>query len=146
MSDEIIRCMLLPLAEDYLLLPHVTVAEVIAYVEPDESSDENKVIGAINWRGVSVPIISFEKVCDLAVKENSIRDRIAILYHPNGDEDKPYLGVKLIDIPKSFRAEVNGLVDEKVTIKQSDYIYNQLSNEGRRLFIPNLEYMFEQLI
>lgn len=149
MNDELISCILLPLSDDYLLLPNVAVAEVIAYIEPSDANSENSMIGFINWRGVSVPIICFEKASGLANKENkenSIRERIAILYNPDGDENKPYVGVKLLDNPKSFRAEVDSLVDETITVDDPSYISNQLSDAGRRLFIPNLDAMFERLI
>jgi len=145
-TNEVIRCMLLPLAEDYALLPNVTVAEVITYVEPSNYSADKNVLGFIDWRGISVPIISFENICSLAKKESSIRDRIAILYHPDGDKTKPYLGIKLVDIPKSFRAESSSLVDEAINVEPSEFILNQMSHEERRLFIPNLDALFERLI
>lgn len=144
--SEVIRCMLLPLAEDALLLPNVSVAEVIAYVEPTNKIENNYVIGSIDWRGATVPIVSFENLCNLASKENSIRDRIAIIYNPDGDINKPYLGIKLVDIPKSFRAEADNLIEESITIEQEEYITNQLIGDEKRLFIPNLDAMFEQLI
>jgi len=143
---ENIRCMLLPLAQDRLLLPNVAVAEVIAYVEPSSTaSGESETLGEIDWRGVKVPILSFERLCQLDEAENSLRDRIAILYHPEGDENKPYLGVKLKDIPRSFLADANDLQDEVITINQAEYILNQLSHEGERVFIPNLDKLFNHL-
>lgn len=145
-QNEVIRCMLLPLAEDALLLPNVSVAEVIAYVEPTNKTENNYVIGSIDWRGATVPIVSFESLCDLVNKENSIRDRIAIIYNPEGDVNKPYLGIKLVDIPKSFRAETDHLIEEAITIEQQEFITNQLIDDEKRIFIPNLDAMFEQLI
>lgn len=144
-SEDVIRCMLLPLAEDWMLLPNVTVAEIIAFVEPETKSENNNIIGVIDWRGASVPIISFEKSCGLALKDNNIRDRIAILYHPDGDVDQPYMGVKLTDIPKSYRAKIKGLVEEEINIERSELIANQLSDDGMRIFIPNLDAMFQLL-
>ncbi len=144
-SEEVIRCMLLPLADDWLLLPNVTVAEIIGFYEPTDQNKKDDLLGYIDWRGVSVPIISFEKSCGLASKEDSIRDRIAILYHPEGDVNLPYLGVKLIDIPKSFRATLNGLVDEAISIERTGLISNQLRDDDKRIFIPNLDAMFGML-
>jgi len=143
-KSESIRCMLLPLAEDWLLLPNVTVAEVISYVEPETKGSDDFNLGKIDWRGVKVPILSFEKICDLEVAENTMRNRIAILYHPEGNEDKPYVGVKLKDIPKSFIADTENLVDEPISIEKADSVLNQLSNEGKRVFIPDLDKLFDQ--
>ncbi len=144
-NEETIRCMLLPLAEDWLLLPNATVAEVIAFVEPNQESDNDLLIGFIDWRGVTVPIMSFEEVCHLAIKENSIRDRLAIIYNPNGDEDNAYIGIKLTDIPRSFRAEKNNLVDETIDIEPSELVVSQLSDDNRRLFIPDLDVIFKKI-
>ncbi len=142
---ENIRCMLLPLAQDWLLLPNVAVAEVIAYVESSSISSEYDILGEIDWRGVTVPILSFERLCKLDEQDNSIRDRIAILYHPDGDKQKPYLGVKLSDIPRSFLADVDSLVDEEITLNQKEYVLNQLTHDGDRIFIPNLDELFKSL-
>jgi len=144
-SEEIIRCMLLPLADDWLLVPNVTVAEIIAFVEPKYSSEDDFLLGYMDWRGVKVPIIYFENICDLTKKENSIRDRIAILYHPDGDTKKPYIGVKLTDIPRSFRAEVNNLQEETISISRDDLIVKQITDDNRRLFIPDLDKIFKHL-
>lgn len=146
-ENEAIRCMKLPLAEDWLLLPNVSVAEVIAFVEPKELNQDEAscLIGNIDWRGVSVPVLSFEKACLLTEKEDSIRDRIAIIYNPNGDEKKPYVGVKLIDIPRSFRAETDNLIEEEISPEQKQLIKFQLSFEEQRLFVPDLDALFDQL-
>ncbi len=143
-TEDIIRCMLLPLAQDWLLLPNAAVAEIIAFVEPTQC-DSDLLIGFIDWRGVSVPIMSFEEVCGLAIKESSIRDRIAILYNPDGDEKKSYLGIKLIDIPMSFRAEKDKLVDEEILIDRAEFVVSQLNDDNRRLFIPNLDTIFKEV-
>jgi len=144
-TEDVIRCMLLPLAEDWLLLPNVTVAEVIAFVEPKQVSEDGILLGHIDWRGVNVPVMSFEDVCGLAKKENSIRDRLAILYNPEGDTKKPYIGIKLTDIPKSFRAEANNLIEENISIERTDLIVKQLSNDERRLFIPDMDAIFKTI-
>ena len=144
-TEEIIRCMILPLADDWLLLPNVTVAEIIAFVEPKYPSDDDFLLGYMDWRGVKVPIIYFEDVCDLTKKENSIRDRIAILYHPDGDTENSYVGIKLTDIPRSFRAEVNNLEEEPISIERSDLVVKQIQDDNRRFFIPNLDAIFKQL-
>ena len=62
MSDSAtdIRCMLIPLHGDRLLLPNAAVAEVIGYREPDSmANDEPWLQGKVNWHQRELPVIDF---------------------------------------------------------------------------------------
>jgi len=69
LSDEI-PSLLLPIADGKLLLPTVSVAEMLPYKSPQKPKVESAIgeipewyIGDLIWRGIMVPMISFES-CD----------------------------------------------------------------------------------
>lgn len=141
-ENDVIRCMLLPLTADFLLLPNVAVAEVIAYVDPDNIDQKEVLLGRIDWRGVKVPIISFERACQLTESENSSRDRVAIVYQPDGNTEKPYLGIKLTDIPRAFNATTESFMHDKTDVN-SDFIKHQTTYNDKRVWIPDVEALFD---
>lgn len=142
-EHQIIRCMLLPLESGFLLLPNVSVAEVIAYVEPNKGTYQNEVLmGSIDWRGIIVPILSFEKACGIKSGEKSSRDRVAIIYNPNGDKDKPYLGVKLKDIPRAFNATAETL-EHDLKNESLQLVKYQITHNDERVLIPDIDGLFE---
>lgn len=77
--------LLLPLADRYLLLPNVAIAELIGWQRGDPSSDSPPWhLRQITWRDHQLPLISFEAACGgpLVVGE---RARIVILNTLGGD-------------------------------------------------------------
>jgi chemosensory pili system protein ChpC len=106
-EDQAIRCMQLPLQGLQLLVPNSAVAEIIGYVaEQPAASEQPWLDGLITWRGVSIPVVSFEWLCHMEAAEPGARSRIAVLYNPLESRDElPYFGVILQDIPRGYIAE-----------------------------------------
>ena len=106
-EENSIRCMQLPLHDLHLLLPNSAVAEIIGYTEPEPAHrSEGWFDGRISWRGVMVPVISFEKLCNLPAVEPGPRSRVAIIYnHTSQNDSIPYIGIILQDIPRAYLAE-----------------------------------------
>lgn len=106
MADtDTIRCMQLPLTKMQLLVPNSAVAEIIGYDRPQADEDSDWYEGKIPWRGVDVPVVSVESMCQMESVEPGGRTRIAVLYNPQGDDALPYIGVILQDIPRAYLAE-----------------------------------------
>ena len=69
-ESESIRCMQMPLNNWQLLLPNSAVAEIIGYTTPESANQGSGWYdGKISWRGVLVPVVSLEKMCELDAAE-----------------------------------------------------------------------------
>jgi chemosensory pili system protein ChpC len=78
-TDEI-YCLLLPLADDRLLVPRSCVTEVVNYQAPTPmESAPPWYLGTIAWGGRRVPLVSFEAACGRAPPRTSGRTRIVVL-------------------------------------------------------------------
>ena len=105
-----VRCMLLPLAPINLLIPNSAVAEIVGYSPPRLLADSSGWFpGVVLWRGVYVPVVRIEEMCSMGTGSVSPRSRIAMLYNPVKDEDLPYLGVHIQDIPRAYLAETENM-------------------------------------
>lgn len=144
-----IRCMQLPLLQMQLLLPNSAVAEIIGYSAPEVNPEVNNdnsgwYHGVIPWRGVMVPVVSVEHMCQMESEEPGARTRIAVIYNPRKDDDLPYLGIIMQDIPRAYLAEedrLSGAVinpDCKYLLTRVDVMIEQLS-------IPNLDAIADAL-
>lgn len=147
MSDNpSIRCMQLPLINMHLLVPNSAVAEIIGYTETIPAGDEvDWLLGVINWRGVNVPVVAFEMMCET---ENQVvtspRSRIAIVYNINGDKELPYYGILLQDIPRAYLAEEERMMDDLLP-GDCDYLSGKADALQENLFIANLETIQESI-
>ena len=77
--DEI-YCLLVPLAEERLLVPRSCVTEVINYQAPTPMEEAPPwYLGTIAWGGRRVPLVSFEAACGRNPPRTSGRTRIVVM-------------------------------------------------------------------
>jgi chemosensory pili system protein ChpC len=78
-ADEL-YCLLVPLAEERLLLPRACVTEVVNYQAPAPmESAPPWYLGTIAWGGRRVPLVSFEAACGRNPPRVSGRTRIVVM-------------------------------------------------------------------
>ena len=97
--------LLLPLADRYLLLPNVAIAELIDYQRGEPSSDSPLWhLRQITWRDHQLPLISFEAACDspLVIGE---RSRIVVLNPLGGNPALKFIAMVVQGIPRSYKLD-----------------------------------------
>ena len=73
--------LLVPLADERLIVPRSCVAEVVAWQDPAPMSGAPSwYIGTVGWSGRTVPVISFEGTLGHAIPEPSGRTRIVVVH------------------------------------------------------------------
>jgi chemosensory pili system protein ChpC len=86
-SHEEIYCLLVPLADDRLLLPRSCVTEVINYQAPTPMEGTPPwYLGTIAWGGRRVPLVSFEATLGRALPRTSGRTRIVVMQGISGSD------------------------------------------------------------
>jgi chemosensory pili system protein ChpC len=96
--------LLIPLADDRLIVPRATVAEVIAFQEPEQMAGAPAwYLGTVAWNGRSVPVISFEGVSGHAIPEANGRTRIVVLYCLGTKLDAGFFGILTQGFPQLVR-------------------------------------------
>lgn len=134
-----VRCMLLPLSSINLLIPNSTVAEIVGYSSPSPLAGSSAWFpGVVLWRGVYVPVVRVEEMCAIETAPVSTRSRFAILYNPSKDDDLPYLGIHIQDIPRAYLAEVENM-ESGSDDGLSQYLLSRVDEDHLSRFIPNLD-------
>ena len=138
-ESQTVRCMLLPMSSINLVIPNSAVAEIIGYSEPrrlDDSSDW--FLGVVLWRGAYVPVISIEQMCGIDSVHIVPRSRIGIIYNPEKDDDLPYIGLHMQDIPRAYLAEVDKM-ESGSDDDLGQYLLSRLDDDQYARAIPNLD-------
>jgi chemosensory pili system protein ChpC len=79
-APEEIYCLLVPLAEERLLVPRACVTEVINYQAPTPMEGAPAwYLGTVAWGGRRVPLVSFEAACGRSLPRSGGRTRIVVL-------------------------------------------------------------------
>jgi chemosensory pili system protein ChpC len=104
-----IRCMLIPLRDGRILLPHTLVAEVIDYRPPEPiEAGPDWFLGQVDWRWVALPLVSWETLMEADQQEPGRRARIVALYGMKLQQ-VPYLGLVSAGIPRLVHVHQDNL-------------------------------------
>lgn len=105
-ASSVVRAQLIPLADMNILLPNTCIAEVtgLGELNPIKKAPD-WFLGMMDWRGVRIPVISFEASNGINIDTPSQHSRVAVLNGISGDENLPFYGVLSQGIPKLMALE-----------------------------------------
>ncbi len=96
-----VRSQLIPLADMHLLLPTTCIAEIVDWREAEAVDDAPAWwLGILEWRGLRIPLLSFEAANGRPPGEVSRHGRIAVLNGIGGDPELPFYALQLQGIPR----------------------------------------------
>ena len=102
-TDELYS-LLVPLADERLIVPRACVAEVVRYSAPQQEAGAHSwMLGTTNWNGRALPIVSFEGALGKAVPEPSGRTRIVVFTASTGQLKTGYFGAITQGFPQLVR-------------------------------------------
>ncbi len=102
-ADELYS-LLVPLADERLIVPRACVAEVVRYSAPQQEAGAHSwMLGTTNWNGRALPIVSFEGALGKAVPAPSGRTRIVVFSASTGRLKTGYFGAITQGFPQLVR-------------------------------------------
>ncbi len=103
-EPEELYSLLVPLAEDRLIVPRACVVEVVRFARPDhEAGAHDWMLGTVNWNGRDLPVVSFEGLLGKAVPSTTGRTRIVVFYASSGQLKTGFFGVLTQGFPQLVR-------------------------------------------
>lgn len=137
--------LLIPVSGRQLILPNVTVAEIIPFVEPEPEDDvPTWFLGRFTWRSQQIPLISFEAINDEPFLSQSGQRRIAVLNGLVGDE-LPFCGIVTEGAPRLMRVMPDEIGnDESQLVGPAEIARVMVSGEPAA--IPDVEFIQQQMI
>jgi len=143
MSDEAqeLYSLLIPLAEDRLIVPRACVVEVVRFTKPDnEAGAHDWMLGTVNWNGRELPVASFEGALSKEVPATTGRTRIVVFYAITGELKSGYFGVLTQGFPQLVRVNKDVLqVSETEAWPESAPVLCRVKMINEFPLIPDLE-------
>ncbi|MGH1471905.1 MAG: chemotaxis protein CheW [Cellvibrionaceae bacterium] len=133
-----VASLLIPLASCQLLVPTVTVAEMVPFQWPDHDAESpDWYLGDIFWREQPVPIVCYEVMNGEAMPAFSTMSRIAVLNNTGIDDSLPFIGIASQGIPRLSRVKDDEIHhQENAQIKTFDLM--AVAHAGEEVIIPNV--------
>ncbi len=134
-----VASLLVPLDAKTLLLPTVTVAEMVPFVAPQKKADAPAwYLGDVIWREQAVPLMCFEVLSGGEMPSYaSVSCRIAVINNTGVDADLPFIAIATQGIPRLSRVkpdEIHQLTDAKL----DRYDLMMVSHAGDTVVIPDI--------
>ena len=101
-NKRLLKSIILTLRNELVVVPNAAVAEIISVQNVKGVEDApGWMLGKTTWRGVELPVVSFEAAGGDDVQAVNINTQIAVLYSANTDEDKQYsyIGLAMHGVP-----------------------------------------------
>lgn len=134
-----VASLMIPIASGLLLVPTVTVAEMVPFKFPEKADGlPDWYLGNFRWRDQMIPMISIEGLNGEEVPAFSSDCRIAVLNNTGVDERLPFLGLATQGIPRLSRVKAEEIHQtEDVELKTFDLM--SVYHAGESVIIPNIE-------
>jgi len=95
-----IRSLLIPMVQDKLFLPNASLAEIVSYSDPIAVEDgPDWCLGMLDWRGMQVPLISFEAMQEVPQADITRKNRIAVFNSLSNNKKLPFFAMLVQGLP-----------------------------------------------
>jgi chemosensory pili system protein ChpC len=146
-QDGIIKVasLLIPLHDKQLLLPNVTVAEIIPYRAPTVISGHSSwLLGQLEWRNINIPVFSYEALSGSEVP--SIKGaRLAVINGIGKNPNLPFYAILIQGIPKLTHVKEDDIVTVEA-MHSGPYDQMAVSLFDEQAMIPDLEMIETELL
>ena len=139
---ETLPCVMIPMNETQLLLPNVSIAEVVDFVNTQATKTGPEwLAGNLDWRGLNLPIISYDGANGGKFTESAgHRGRIVVLNTIGEHHDRiPFMALVTQGIPSQLRLTTEQVRKVKGDTGSADLM--QVEVEGETAFIPDLGFL-----
>jgi chemosensory pili system protein ChpC len=103
-ATEELYSLLIPLAEERLIVPRACVVEVVRFTAPDlEAGAHDWMMGTVSWSGRELPVVAFEGALGKDKPVATGRTRIVVFYASTGQLKTGYFGVLTQGFPQLVR-------------------------------------------
>lgn len=138
--------LLIPVKGKQLLLPNVSVAEIIHYLYPQPLDDvPTWLLGTIEWRNQVLPMISFEAINDEPFVSHEGPRRIAVFNGMLDERKLPFYAVLTRGVPRLMRLQPEDISrDDAIPCGPAESMV--VSVNGEQAVIPDLEYIENQIL
>lgn len=100
-SDVEVKCLLLPLSGDTLIVPNSLIAEIVINADIQSSdSGEDWQVGTLLWRGEEIQAISFDSLIGKESVEKQAESRYVVLHAIQSANTGKYYAMRISGIPR----------------------------------------------
>lgn len=145
-NEQIIRGVLIQVADARLLLPNATIAEVLSFANPEPIEDvPDWLLGRIRWRGWQLPLVSFSRFTGRAAEEGGLGSKVVVLKALGGDSKRPFFAMLTNGFPRLVTVTQGSLAQTGDGQALPEGILAQVRLNEDEAVVPDLAALEQQL-
>lgn len=138
-TPDQVDCLLIPLKDKNLLLPNVSVAEIIPFSHLlTTASSVDWILGRIDWRGTPVPVVCYEMLNSQQAPAPNPNARFAVINGVGDNERMPFYAMLIQGIPRLVHVQQDG-IQEVEAMNMGPYDQSAITMDGENAMIPDLD-------
>ena len=102
-DTQLIKCVIFTLRKENVIVPNALVAEIISVKDMQRTENmPDWFLGHLNWRGIDVPLLSFEAAAGGEISKVNLNTQAVVLYGVGANgatEESPYLALVMSGVP-----------------------------------------------
>jgi chemosensory pili system protein ChpC len=143
-NNTSIRCLLIPIGKEQLLLPSALVAEITTYKKPEPRGDNQPdwLLGTLHWRHQHIPLLSVEELLTLSKVASVDKYRNVILYGLENLQTLPFYALRITDVPRPLIVTADNLINNPRQQMRRGLAYNvKIQNTDEMAWLADLTYL-----
>lgn len=139
-----LACVMIPLGDTHLLLPNVTIAEILPWRRIKPLPDGPKwCLGLLGWRGETVPVIQFEALNGVENFDGGRSRCLLIMNRARRSTGRAFYGLASSGLPRIVHLSDDDLQNRSVRLGPAEVAALRVGTESA--VVPNLSFIEEQL-
>ena len=140
-----IKCVILTLRTENVIVPDALVAETVSV--KDIATDESRpqwYLGDMKWRGVDVPLLSFETAGGMKHTTVNLNTQAVVLYAVARDNEEvavPYIGLVMSGVPHITNFSRNQFKFDSEATEDHPMVAQNVRINGARVSILDIDAM-----
>lgn len=141
-----VDCLLIPLKDKNLILPNVAVAEIVPFSHLlTTASSVDWMLGRIDWRGVPIPVLCYEMLCQQSAPAPNPNARFAIINGVGNHQQMPFYAMLVQGIPRLIHVDKEEIqAVDAMNMGQFDQAAVTIGRDPA--IIPDLDLVEQELI
>jgi len=138
-QGEEIRCILLPLINGTLLLPHSSMVEMLPERDATPIVDSpDWILGEIEWSGEKIPLLALELLFTPGLNANSKRTRVIIISCLSDNYQYKYLAIRTTGVPTLVQLGVDNFSVEEESAQAECFIQFKAQFKDQTVIVPDM--------
>ena len=132
-----VRCLVIPTENLNVVVPSAAVAEIVS-LNISNADDNENLMGTMQWRGVTVPVFSFEKLLTGEQPHYGQRSKVCVFYPWKEAAKEQFFAIVSMHDPHPRLLSGDDIQADEGTETESKYIQASFSYDDESAVIPDL--------